>query len=273
MSEEIFLLSINIMKHILLSLLFLTSFFILNANSTNKKSHAVFSEQSFCDGWKDGYKEGFTYYNSVNGKIKPIFITPICPIASIGYNTYKDGYNRGLLIGQQDFKKRNPTINDNDRPIIVSRGNSDDKRSFRDGWKDGYKDGYTYYNASKGKMKPIFITPICPIAGIGYDTYKDGYNRGQLKGRQDFKKKNPNIDDGDDPIVVSPRNSNNERSFRDGWKDGYEDGYTYHNSVNSKMKPIFITPICPIARIGFNTYSDGFTRGRKQGIEDFKKRL
>ncbi|WP_298510362.1 hypothetical protein [uncultured Kordia sp.] len=181
------------MKKITLLCLFLTSLSftaIASNQSSIQKAQKSTNERTFCEGWKDGYEVGFSYYNLTNRKVKPIFITPICPIARIGQDSYQDGYNRGLIKGKKDFKKRNPSIKDDDsHPLAIPVVDNDDKRSYCDGWEDGYRAGYTYESSVKRRIKPIFITPICPIAKIGADTYQDGYNRGLRKGLEDFKKR------------------------------------------------------------------------------------
>lgn len=55
---------------------------------------------SYCDGWDDGYKDGWCYNDMFC--IPPI--PPICPIPRIGesYNSYKQGYQRGFVNGNND---------------------------------------------------------------------------------------------------------------------------------------------------------------------------
>ena len=50
----------------------------------------------YCEGWGDGYCEG---WKDVKGQFAICPITPICPIAENGKNTYKGGYNRGFKAG------------------------------------------------------------------------------------------------------------------------------------------------------------------------------
>ncbi len=52
----------------------------------------------YCDGWEDGYCEG---YKDVKGQYAICPITPICPIAKIGTNNYRGGYNRGFKAGMR----------------------------------------------------------------------------------------------------------------------------------------------------------------------------
>ena len=51
----------------------------------------------YCDGWKDGYEQGYCYGR--NNCLKPL--VPLCPIAKVGQTTYRDGYNRGFLKGKK----------------------------------------------------------------------------------------------------------------------------------------------------------------------------
>jgi hypothetical protein len=50
----------------------------------------------FCNGWNDGYKQGWCYGQDYC--IPPI--PPLCPVANIGETTYKHGYNRGFIAGR-----------------------------------------------------------------------------------------------------------------------------------------------------------------------------
>ncbi|MFK7749634.1 MAG: hypothetical protein AB8B65_14655 [Kordia sp.] len=93
------------MRKYVLLLLFLTSLVATSVASTK-----FTTEKTFCDGWEEGYKAGFSYHNIQNRRIEPIFTTPICPIPKIGFENYQVGYNRGLLAGKKKFEKRNPDL-------------------------------------------------------------------------------------------------------------------------------------------------------------------
>ena len=54
---------------------------------------------AYCEGWNNGYKEGWCY--EIYSCIEPI--PPICPIPRVGFESYRDGYNRGF---QQALKDR-----------------------------------------------------------------------------------------------------------------------------------------------------------------------
>lgn len=56
---------------------------------------------------------------------------------------------------------------------------------FCDGWEDGYCQGWEYV---KGEFAICPVTPICPIPGLNDHGYRDGYNRGFLRGRKDAQK-------------------------------------------------------------------------------------
>jgi hypothetical protein len=52
-----------------------------------------FSTNKYCEGWNDGYKEGWCYERI--GCVTPI--PPICPVPTVNCNTgYKCGYNKGF---------------------------------------------------------------------------------------------------------------------------------------------------------------------------------
>lgn len=120
-----------------------------------------FSQDSFCDGWEEGYKNGHEDNNEFLG------IIPICPIAGINQNTYRVGYNLG-------YKKSLKKIGKEGENTIIYSGNKD--KSFCEGWEEGYK------NAHEDNNKFLGITPICPIAKINQDTYRVGYSLGYKKG-------------------------------------------------------------------------------------------
>ncbi|MBU1621739.1 MAG: hypothetical protein KJ604_19975 [Gammaproteobacteria bacterium] len=49
---------------------------------------------------------------------------------------------------------------------------------FCDGWRAGYKAGYCYKKYTC--LAPL--VPLCPLPGLGEDTWLGGYNRGFLAG-------------------------------------------------------------------------------------------
>lgn len=52
-------------------------------------------QDQFCDGYEAGYKAGWCY-----GKyscLEPL--TPLCPLARLGEDSFEGGYNRGFLDG------------------------------------------------------------------------------------------------------------------------------------------------------------------------------
>jgi len=56
---------------------------------------------------------------------------------------------------------------------------------FCEGWDEGYCQGWEYV---KGEFSVCPVPPICPIPGINQTGYRDGYNRGFLRGRKDAQK-------------------------------------------------------------------------------------
>jgi hypothetical protein len=67
-----------------------------NSISTNSLIMEA-SHTKFCDGFYVGFRAGYCYNR--NGCIPPP--PPICPIPNAGesWNSYRDGYNRGFLVG------------------------------------------------------------------------------------------------------------------------------------------------------------------------------
>lgn len=55
-----------------------------------------YSQTQFCNGWKEGYKQGYCYGNY--GCVTPV--TPPCPIPNIGNDNYQGGYNQGFVSGK-----------------------------------------------------------------------------------------------------------------------------------------------------------------------------
>lgn len=60
------------------------------------------TQPSYCDGWEEGYKEGWCY-NQIANCLDPI--TPNCPIPVMYKEEWSDGYNRGFVKGKKDFEK------------------------------------------------------------------------------------------------------------------------------------------------------------------------
>ena len=73
---------------------------VLQPNETITTVEAIADD--FCDGWEDGYCEG---WKDVKGVYAICPITPICPIAEVGKDRYRDGYNRGFKAGSRAAQK------------------------------------------------------------------------------------------------------------------------------------------------------------------------
>ena len=89
------------MKRLLLSLTFSILFVSmghLQASDNENTKEKIITNSSlktaFCKGWDDGYQE------ALKGCFK-VGVTPLCPIAPVGKNTYKHGYGMGYAKGQK----------------------------------------------------------------------------------------------------------------------------------------------------------------------------
>ena len=71
---------------------FLTAFRPANDVESNKIETNIASD--FCDGWEDGYQD------ALDGCLK-IGVTPVCPVAPVGKNSYKHGYGMGYAKAQK----------------------------------------------------------------------------------------------------------------------------------------------------------------------------
>lgn len=59
-----------------------------------------FTTNNYCDGWEDGYCEG---YRDVEGQFAICPIPPTCPIPELECGRgYRCGYNRGFKKGMRD---------------------------------------------------------------------------------------------------------------------------------------------------------------------------
>ena len=58
----------------------------------------VVDDSDFCDGWEDGYVQGYCY--QVENCNEPLI--PLCPLPEVNEDTFTDGYNRGFLKGLED---------------------------------------------------------------------------------------------------------------------------------------------------------------------------
>lgn len=65
------------------------------------KINMTFSEgKTYCDGYLEGFNNGYCY--RIVNCVKPV--PPICPVAPVIFNTYKDGYSDGFLAGKKKRK-------------------------------------------------------------------------------------------------------------------------------------------------------------------------
>lgn len=194
-------------------------------------SQALVAQKPFCKGWKEGYTAGKQSLNQRS------FITPICPI-TIHDDSYENGYAAGFEKATGNKAAALPTA-----PSA--------KATFCEGWKKGYA------NAMKAAGKAVFMTPICPIAPINENNYDAGYLKGYQQAAHQQGQTTSNW--------VPAKTTGN---YCEGWQRGYQTGLQLWADQNNKRKPLKITPICPIAPIHQDGYTDAFAQGQQRAFKD-----
>jgi hypothetical protein len=95
------------MKKNLFIILALTGFCTLVAftpKETTKSTVTIKTDDDYCSGWSDGYKDGWCYGRGI-GCLPPL--VPLCPMLRLNEpNTYKAGYQRGFNQGQSDHNNQ-----------------------------------------------------------------------------------------------------------------------------------------------------------------------
>lgn len=86
------------MKTIILLAALVTLFLTLAAITTS----SLMQTSEFLKGWEAGHCEG---WKDVKGDLAVCPVTPTAPVADVGKNTYKGGYNKGFKRGTSDAKK------------------------------------------------------------------------------------------------------------------------------------------------------------------------
>lgn len=213
------------MKNLIISFLFSISFV------------GLFSQKTFCDGWKAGFESGKL---SLNDRT---YIVPICPIPSIGGDTYEVGYSKG-------YEKATGK-----KAVVVSKSEGETEDEFCDGWEKGYT------VAMNENDRGTFVVPVCPVARINQDDFDAGYIRGYNKAIERLGKSKAGK-----AVVVETE----DQTFCDGWERGYQYGLKEWAIDNDETQSSRSTPICPVARVNNDTYQDGFDRGRQRAIEDMQ---
>ena len=56
-----------------------------------------------------------------------------------------------------------------------------------------------------------------------------------------------------------------DKTYCDGYEEGYDQGYCYE--VVGCITPAY-RPNCPVPKISFDTYKDGYNRGFQRGLKD-----
>lgn len=76
-----------------------------NPNQSQQQQHTIIypaenKRASYCDGWENGYKNGWCY--KLDGCFPPV--VPVCPVP-IGTGDYTEGYDAGFLQALNDRKR------------------------------------------------------------------------------------------------------------------------------------------------------------------------
>ncbi len=93
------------MKKILFIAIIFSAFAVVTAfteRSANSSKNEISLTTDYCDGWEDGYCEG---WKDVKGSMALCPLTPLCPLAELGKDRYRDGYNRGFKAGSRAAQK------------------------------------------------------------------------------------------------------------------------------------------------------------------------
>lgn len=93
------------MKKVFFIATIISAFAVMTAfttSNTNLPKTEIALASDYCDGWEDGYCEG---WKDVKGSMALCPLTPLCPLAELGKDRYRDGYNRGFKAGSRAAKK------------------------------------------------------------------------------------------------------------------------------------------------------------------------
>jgi hypothetical protein len=93
------------MKKIFFVTFIICAFTVLKAFTSNNAYSTkieISLTSDFCNGWEDGYCEG---WRDLKGQNTICPITPICPLQELGQNSYRGGYNRGFKEGSRTAQK------------------------------------------------------------------------------------------------------------------------------------------------------------------------
>lgn len=112
---------------------------------------SLFSQNTFCDGWKEGFDAG-----KLSLKDRT-YVVPVGQVPIIGGDTYEVAYSKG-------YEKATGK-----KTVVVSNSDEEWIYPFCAGWENGYIVTMNENN------RATFVVPVCPVARVNQDAYDGGY--------------------------------------------------------------------------------------------------
>ena len=129
--------------------------------------------QTFDEGYKNGYKEGFCFDKSIGC---PSPIAPIAPIPPVGKNTYQDGYNIGFTEGKaKGGKNKSGNTSLSAERIDYNNSDSDEYSKYKDANK--YQSG----GVEESNMIDNAVKDLTPEQALGQAIYVARMNKHKQK--------------------------------------------------------------------------------------------